>query len=140
MCVISYLWGRLSICGGLAIRLPAARITPAGGLPIRRRLVTCPATALPKRQDLVRFHAAVELLQTGRPVKLDIGRGGGPEAEVQPEVALRVKTGLAQDLLPLAASSGRHEGPRADGAPIRFGANQFQRKPAIAVAGLIAEQ
>jgi len=36
------LWGRLLTCGGLAIRLPAARVIPAGGLTIRRRLTICP--------------------------------------------------------------------------------------------------
>jgi len=49
------LWGRLAICGGLAIRLPMSRASPqgaggwpaAGGLAIRRRLTTCPTSRLP---------------------------------------------------------------------------------------------
>src|ERR1017187_5098248 len=97
------------------------------------------ALALLKCQDLVRLHAAIEFLQRGRPANLDIGRRGGPKAEVQPEVVLRIETGLAQDLLPLAASAGRHVSSRADGAPVGFRADQLQLEPSIAIAGLVAQ-
>src|ERR1035441_3992095 len=118
-------------------RRQGSAVSPPLGEPYRS--LARPALALLKCQDLVRFHAAIEFLQPGRPADLDIGCRGGPKAEVQPQVALRIETGLAQDLLPLAASSGRHVGSRADGAPVGFRADQLQLEPSIDVAGLVAQ-
>jgi len=67
------LWGRLLTCGGLAIRRPAARVTPAGGLTIRRRLATCPTKRGVTLIELLVAITLLSLLSVGLLMALRIG-------------------------------------------------------------------
>src|SRR5215472_2621026 len=46
------MWGRLATCGGMVSRLSRALTAPdQGGLPIRRRMPSCPTTPLHDGRD-----------------------------------------------------------------------------------------